>query len=453
MRVRSARLRGVPPAGNGPSSLACWPVTRKKHFERFEDHTRLKHFLLEAYLKQWATILARRFPRLWFIDAFAGAGRDRTGAPGSPVIAAEVARAVAETHFGAPIGTALGRDRGLRVVAIEADHGRYLRLRDVLRPFGTEPPIVAFPREGTLPPYLDDLLRHIGSDPALYFLDPFGVEGLDAAVLPRLLNAPHAEILVLFSDEGAVRLAGKAGAVVPTREELLAARRRDPSMFGDEWDAELAAADRRAVDLVLAGHASNARADEILGRAFGDTPWRATIDATPQEERRERFVDLYEGLLCRSGAEHVLRFRVTTGAGRHKYTLLHASKQVRAFAAMKDAMHRARAKRQPDAPDASLFDCLDSSESSVANGGPPEVDTATTREATQVAAAAATVARHFAGRSGVRWTGGYSDDTVQAYARDHTPLLIHQFEALQQALERRGHLTRRRPIEYTFPGV
>ncbi len=424
-------------------------MTRKNHFERFEDHTRLKHFLLEAYLKQWATILARGFRRMWFVDAFAGAGRDEHGVPGSPVIAAEVARAVAEAQFDTPLGARLAHDRGLRVVAIEADGLRYQRLTKALAPYTGEPPVVAYPRHGILPAMLDRLLGYVGADPALYFLDPFGVDGLDAAVLPRLLDAPHAEILVLFSDEGAVRLAGKAGAVVPTREELLAARDRTPSMFGEDWDAACVEEDRRSVERVLAGHASNARADEILVRAFGGADWRPVIDATPREERRERFVDLYDVLLRRSGAGHVLRFRVTTEAGRHKYTLLHAAKQVRAFAAMKDAMHRARAKRTSDAPvSVSLFDAPDGAPAPDAG---PQVETVATREAAQVEAVAADVARRFAGRSGVRWAGAYSDDTVQAYARDHTPLLIHQFGALQQALARRGFLTRKSPATYTFP--
>lgn len=428
-------------------------MPRKSHFERFEDHTRLKHFLLSAYLKQWATVLAPHHPRIWFVDAFAGAGRDGTGVSGSPVIAAEIARAINAEHYAASAGTRLAPGRGMRVIAIEADHARFVRLDDSLRAFANEHPVVAIPREGTLtPPLLDRILEYVGDDPVLYFLDPFGVDGLDAAVLPRLLASSRAEILVLFSDEGAVRLAGKAGAKVPTREELLAERTRDPSLLGDEWDAELAAADRLAVDRVLAGHASNARAEEILARAFGDTNWRQVIDETPVEERRDRFVDLYDDVLRWAGATHVLRFEVSTEAGRHKYTLLHASKHVRAFAVMKDAMHRARNQRAPESLEPTLFgvDARGGGDGSRDDDTAPRVDTAASREAVQLEAVAVAIARHFAGRT-VRWSGEYGDDTVRAYARDHTPLLFHQFEPLQRVLARRGYLARKRPVEYTFP--
>lgn len=450
-------------------------MPRKNHFERFEDHTRLKHFLLDVYLKQWAVILAAKFPRTWFVDAFAGAGRDTTGTPGSPVIAAGIAREINAEKYGIAAGATLPAAKGMRVIAIEADRKRYERLVDSMRPYtGETLPVVAHVREGTLPSLLDRMLGHVKTDPALYFLDPFGVDGLDAAVLPRLLQGPHAEILLLFSDEGAVRLAGKAGANVPTHEELLAERARDHGLFGlvPDLNAELAAADRLAVDRVLAGHASNGRADEILDRAFGGHAWRAAIDATDREDRQERFIDLYEDLLRHAGAAHVLRFAVSTEARRHKYTLLHASKQVRAFAAMKDAMHRAYLRRRPDAPEPAptLFGLLGDAPGAASGGAPPApgsvngegaptsdtepvVEAAVTREARQIERAVDTIAAHFAGQAAVRWTDKPPAGTVQQYALEYTPILKHQFPALQQALEHRGYLSRKTPATYAFPAT
>jgi|GEM_PF-1793764 len=434
-------------------------VTRKDHFERFEDHTRLKHFLLDNYLKQWATILAPRFPRFWFVDAFAGAGRDSTGAPGSPLLAAEVARTIAAEHFRAPLGTPLAPNQGLRVVAIEADAARATHLDTAMAPYTQEAPQVAHVHHGTLSAVLDDLGRFVGKEPALYFLDPFGVDGLEAALVRRLLETPHAELLVLFSDEGAVRLAGKADARVPSREALEAERERDPSLFGEEWDAQLAAADRQAVDRVLAGHKSNPRAESILTRAFGGDAWRSMVDTTPEDERRERFVALYDALLREVGATHVLRFRVTTEAGRHKYTLLHASKHVRAFAAMKDAMHRAWRKREGSSmaeATPSLFDVADAepgvgTADTTSQRDAAQLDSGAARDASDIDATVSALRAQFAGDT-VRWTSThYSDRTVQSFARDFSPLLLHQFPALQAALQRAGFQTRKRPAEYSFP--
>lgn len=425
-------------------------MPRDAHFEQFQDHTRLKHFLLDAYLKQWATILVRGLqrpgvvgPRLWFVDAFAGAGRDATGNPGSPVIAAEIAQAINAEHFGVP----LNREEGMRIVAIEADSSRYELLKVNLQSYEDG----AIVRSGTLAGIADRLLQHIGSDPTFYFLDPFGVDGLDAALLPRILSGPRTEVLLLFSDEGAVRLAGKADARVPTREELLAQRSRNsaPSVFGEAFDAQMAEEERAAVERVLAGHQSNARANEILRTAFGGDQWRDVVTRTPPEGRREAFVSLYEEVLRTAGATHVLRFAVSTELGRHKYTLVHASKNVRAFAAMKDAMHRTLRQRPAPTAVPMLF----------------EVETATDEgplfasALTSVSEIADQVARHFAGRT-VRWSvPKYNNESVQNYARDETPLFKHEYPAFEQELKRRGYADKKpngklsRPLTFTFPAL
>jgi three-Cys-motif partner protein len=433
-------------------ALPQFPIStsmpRKSHFEQFQDHTRLKHFLLDAYLKQWAAILikglrraGRPGPRVWFIDAFAGAGRDATGQKGSPVIAAEIASAINTEHFQSP----LDAKEGMRVVAIEADQDRFKRLQENMQSYNS----IAFTRSGTLARIADGLLRYVGNDPAFYFLDPFGVDGLDAALLPRILQGPRTEVLLLFSDEGAVRLAGKAEAVVPTRDELLENRRRKhgPSVFGEDDDAALEEQERAAVDRVLAGHQSNSRANEILCTAFGGDHWRAVVENTPPEWRREAFVSLYEDVLRKAGATHVLRFAITTESGRHKYTMMHASKNVRAFAAMKDAMHRTRGRRRKADEAPTLFETA------------PDLEMGTTfassgRSITEIAEE---VTRRFAGRT-VRWrVDEYNGESIQNFARDETPLFLHEFAALQAELERRGYADRKQngklvsPLTFSFP--
>lgn len=405
-------------------------MPRDSHFDEFQDHTRLKHFLLDAYLKAWATILIRGLkregrpgPRLWFIDAFAGAGRDSTGTPGSPVIAAEIARAINTEHFAIP----LSRDEGMRVIATEADSARFQELQQNLQPYG-----IAHAREGSLAAILQPLLDHVGNDPAFYFLDPFGVGGLNAGLLPSILRGARTEVMLLFSDEGAVRLAGKATATVPSRDELLARQRTNPTVFGEDFDLEAEEEGRAAVERVLSGHQSNTRALEILNTAFGGDRWKLILDTVAPEGRREAFVTLYEQILRDAGASHVLRFAVTTGQGRHKYTLLHASKNERAFAAMKEAMHRTRRQQPTEEAPPSLFDgTIEPYMGPLFSGS------------ANVMAAADQVVQHYTGRR-VRWTGSdYSDDTVQHFARDKTPLFPHEYKRLQLELERRGYLVRK----------
>lgn len=63
------------------------------HWAEKTKHTRLKHLILEYYLKEWAEILANasyfnRQEDIYYIDGFAGRGIFLDGDKGSPLIAA-----------------------------------------------------------------------------------------------------------------------------------------------------------------------------------------------------------------------------------------------------------------------------------------------------------------------------------------------------------------------------
>lgn len=417
-------------------------MPRHTHFELFGDHTRLKHFLLEVYLKQWATIhiagrrKAGALPKsLWFIDAFAGAGRDEQGTPGSPLIAAGIALEINKAHY-----KSWGKTSGMHVLAIEAHAGRFQQLKQALEPYAS----VAEVRDGKLQDLIDKLIPFLRKNnaPALFFLDPFGIHGLDASLLPQILGSERTEILLLFSDEGAVRLAGKAEAKVPTREELLAKRREGRLSFGDEVDAQLDELDRLEVEKIIAGHASNPRAADILDVTFGGKDWRKVAESTPAPERRQAFVRLYKEVLIEAGAKYVLPFAITTGEGRHKYTLMHASTHSSASAAMKEAMHRAH-KRRPTTPAAQDMLGMDL---------PAEETNPTFSSGADIREVAMQVQAAFAGKS-VPWTGRSADEqTVSGYALRHTPLLKHELPQLDAELRRLGYLEREKPRTFRFPG-
>jgi three-Cys-motif partner protein len=419
-------------------------MPRDRHFALFQDHTRLKHFLLEVYLKQWAAIhiSGRRnagapLPKmLWFVDAFAGAGRDQKGTPGSPLIAAEIATGINQAHY-----PAANRTTGMRVLAIEAHPGRYQKLSKALEPYP-----VAEVRLGTLLDIIGKVMPFLEKHraPALFFLDPFGVHGLDARLLPQILQVPRTEILLLFSDEGAVRLAGKAEAAIPDRDELLARRREGRLSLGDDFDAETEELDRLDVERIIAGHASNPRAAEILDATFGGRDWRRIVDETLPPQRRQAFVKLYAEVLKDAGAAHVLPFAITTGEGRHKYTLIHASTHSSAFRAMKDAMDRAHRQRQPAAQGDDLF--------GTAGVDVPEAEDGAFSSGADIREVADQLCRVFAGRT-VQWTGKSADTGLEEYALRQTPLLKGELASLKNELERRNLLKARRPLTYAFPEI
>lgn len=414
----------------------------KTHFHRFDQHTLLKHFLLRVYLKAWADIIVEKFGTAWFVDAFAGEGCDGDGNPGSPLIAAQIAIDI-NNHF---FPNGLSPITGMRVAAFEWQHDRYNRLVEVMKPYTRPtrpwPNTIATVTEGTLEAKLAAVTEFLEKRPTLYFLDPFGIDGLSAAVIPELLAGGQKEVLVLFADIGAVRLAGKARAGAKDEEtELEVARSAVPdNLFGEAETASEIEAAVAAKRRELAGHKSNPNADEIMNRAFGGDWWKPIIDATPEDRRREKFVELYEErVLKQSGATHCLHYRVRTPDGKHKYFLIHASKDVRAFAVMKDAMHRTRSQAlRASANRPALIDPSDA--------GDIESDIRLIGDA---------VVRHFSGQRGVRWTGARG--SVQQFVLENTPLWMHERDALKAELTRR-RFTRlndkgrpSRPMTFDFP--
>ena len=392
-------------------------MTRKDFFKCFEEHTRLKHFLLDSYLKAWATILLTGgFERVWFVDAFAGAGYDEDGHPGSPVIAARIAREINDTHV--PPGRE--DSRGMRVVAIELEPECHAALRESMREFTDERPRWAFVKQGTLDEHLlDRFLRHVGDDPVLFFLDPFGVGGLSAEVVSRAMAGEHNEALILFHDEGAVRLAAKADADPSEAHREFAQALQTRTLFGDEHiDHALAAEKLRRS---LAGHKSNPNAAAILDTAYGYPEARELIIAASESERQQLAVMLYQQMLSNRCGALTLPFPIDTKDGRHKYYLVHASKNPSAVRAMKDAMYRTKRKREGELE-------------------PPAAELITAEfvlhsDMTEIVS---TIAEHFAGRL-VRWQGTPKGvPNVYDFAITETPLWMHEREALKQALIARG---------------
>ena len=158
------------------------------------------------YLVPWARKLGsqcgpfKRYKHVWVIDGFAGAGTYRLGPggrayDGSPVIAAKRARDLElERHY--PI---------MRCINVERDLGCFAELERNLAPWRS----VATNRQGEFADRIDEILAMTGSDPVFFFLDPFGVNGVEMEVVERILARPGTtELLLHFSDKTFMRMAG-----------------------------------------------------------------------------------------------------------------------------------------------------------------------------------------------------------------------------------------------------
>jgi three-Cys-motif partner protein len=385
-------------------------LSSNDHFEEFKDHTLVKHYLLGAYVKRWATILlSRGFRRVFFVDAFAGAGRSKQGQPGSPVIAAEIAQAVNAAHC--PGGVT--KSRGMHVLAIESDRERFASLVEQLQPWTSMNPRYVYTRSGELEMYLDQIMEYANGDPILFFLDPFGLKGLAAETYPKALAAAHNELLVLFNDEGGVRLHGKATADPESALDPIRYVLEVPTLF-PELDAERMDDAEQKSKRAAAGHKSNPQARAILIRAFGGEEIIALMQRTPIEDRQRVIRLTFQNHLINAGAPYVLPFSVDTADGRHKYFLVHASRHKRAFAAMKDAMDRTR--REHDTHQLSGI---------------------TSRmEPTDLNSVIDALRENFQGQV-VRWSDKTSE-SVQDFALECTPIWKHELPALNAALVNLG---------------
>lgn len=303
-----------------------------KHFELFQPHTKHKHLLLKQYFLAWGHKLGLRSgagDSILYVDACAGRGEDDRGNQGSPLIAADAAATAAGN-----IAELRRRPFTIHIVAIESNRGHAAELAALLAPYG---PTVRV-HTGTLSTHLPEIERMYPSIPALFFIDPFGLEPLEAHVVKAALDGERREALILFADQAALRHFGAISAIETRAERRMRAATVPLPLFpglsveNAEALAREAAASREQLEL------TRASAIRIMNAAFGDDEWQARIESVPSAARRRSFLEEYSVRLRAWGASYVLPIPVVDATGVHAYTLIHATKSPKGYAAMKEAV-------------------------------------------------------------------------------------------------------------------
>jgi three-Cys-motif partner protein len=368
-------------------------VQSARHFDSFEPHTLLKHAILRAYEERWARVLLVRpdspRTRVRIVDACAGAGQDEIGNPGSPLISireAEKARGQLSAMRGEPVE--------VQVVAIEKDRARYAQLEQVVQAFGGRHQAWC----GTLGDHIARLEPDFSTTPTLFFIDPFGLDPLQAEVVRRALRGAHNEVLLLFADQAALRHIGAAAAMDASEEQPL-------SLFED-IGLPAPTASRE-----LQGTAE--AAIRIMTAAFGGDRWKVAMKHSP-ERRREVLVDMYAEMLTSMGARRVLSLPMIGKGSRLKYHLMFATKSGKGYEVMKDSVERAWNR-----------DLVDDRAVQLMRMGVAAPTAAIEKE----------VRRRFAGQRRVSWTGKRSSESVRLFALQDTPAMPHQLEELTQRLK------------------
>jgi three-Cys-motif partner protein len=224
--------------------------------------------LYGKYLKPLSFKWGAGWRHHWIVDGFAGAGAydDDSQQDGSPLIAARWARQE-EQRCGYP---------KVKCINVERDPACFHRLTANLAPWAHL--VTNLP--GEFGEHLEKIIETIGRDPAFFFLDPFGVRGIEMPLIERIMqrSGRKTELLIHFSERSFARMAGHASE-----------------------DDRATAAERMAQTKLV-------RLDEVIGSQMW-RPWWTGGNVDPGKAL-EKTIDLYMSQLRSRGFEFVHQIAV-----------------------------------------------------------------------------------------------------------------------------------------------
>lgn len=239
--------------------------------------------ILEKYLRPLTYKWGSGWRTIWVLDGFAGQGAYQPDAggriqPGSPLVAAQWAREI-ELHRGHPL---------LHTINVERDGPTFDTLRRHLAPYQA----LTTNLHGEFEARLDEVLAMTGRDPAFFFLDPFGVNGIEIELIERILRRPSrkTELLIHFSDRSFKRMAGHLADNV-----------------------------RKEVGHKVA-EAKLAQLDAVIGTPL----WRRIWEAAPDTDAAiDQIAKLYRAQLAERGVRYAHEIRMRDAyADRPRYRLI-----------------------------------------------------------------------------------------------------------------------------------
>ncbi|MEK7309219.1 MAG: three-Cys-motif partner protein TcmP [Planctomycetota bacterium] len=162
----------------------------------YREHTRVKHILLQQYLKAWIPILGRYNSTICYFDGFAGRGEylDDKGvliAEGSPIIALKEADAFSDSF------------KKFLCFIIEKDSDNFQNLTAVLDREKTNiknwDKIEVVKENNEFAFVIDSVFKSLEQKqstlvPSFFFIDPFGYSGVPFKVIQKILSNPKTEV-------------------------------------------------------------------------------------------------------------------------------------------------------------------------------------------------------------------------------------------------------------------
>lgn len=168
--------------------------THSEFFQKMHDWSDRKLRLLTEYVETAAKILGS-INKIYYIDGFAGRGTYGDGSQGSPLRIADLA-----LHF-----EAQQKPYSFRCINVEENDDNFENLARQTIKYGS----IVRNFHGRFADHLDTILAMIGTHPAIFFLDPFGLKGIEWSAIQKIIQRPApSDVWIRFDHTDVRRLDG-----------------------------------------------------------------------------------------------------------------------------------------------------------------------------------------------------------------------------------------------------
>lgn len=182
------------------------------------DWGRIKHIILQRYIRLYVGKLGFSNPVIYYVDGFAGQGVYGNNEVGSAYIGAESAAS--------PIQGS--RKDVLRCINVEEDPDVFAELEKNLAAHKATGLVANL--KGTFQSNLPGILTTVGAVPSFFFIDPFGSQGIEVETLKAIRKGrDSSEILVRYDDTRVKRLLSWA---VNNADHISEGHRKSAVKFG-----------------------------------------------------------------------------------------------------------------------------------------------------------------------------------------------------------------------------
>ncbi len=192
----------------------------------YQQHTRVKHLLLEQYLGGWLRILGQRNKKLFIMDGFAGRGEYVDGSEGSPtIILRRSLELISEQNISQVI-----------CGFVEKNADNFANLRSVVERIKPSDHRISVLTPSEFEEVASDAITWLRRSPmpSFWFIDPFGFTGMSFDTIRSIMSLDRSEVFITLMTRDMNRFLTRVD-MEDVYDQLLASREwRDAVGVGTE---------------------------------------------------------------------------------------------------------------------------------------------------------------------------------------------------------------------------